>query len=156
MLHESPMSFLSDTFEQIVAEIGKRMAFVGNAFLLTIAQFSNSNHHQALSESPNKPYRGHDRITSLLSEAQHRIVQVVFCGAPSGYELSEAPSPCPSVSRSRPNCSKDLPEIREESVSNTTSIGYVTSISGPSSTDPVSPPQHVVCYHFQLGICGNV
>jgi len=150
------MSFLSDTFEQVVAEIGKRMAFVGNAFLLTIAQFSNSSYCQALSESPKKPYRGHDRMTSFLSEAQHRIVQVVFCGAPSGCELSEAPNPCSSLSRSRPNYSKDLPEIREESFSNTTSIGYVASVSGPSSTDPVSPPEHIVCYHFQLGICGNI
>lgn len=142
------MSFLSETLKQIVAEIGKRMAFVGNALILTIAQFSNSSHRQALSEPPKKPYEGHDRMTSLLSEAQHRIVQVVFCGAPSGYELSEVPSSCPSVSRSRPNCSKELPEIREESVSNTTSIGYVASISGSSSIDPVSPPEHVVCYHF--------
>ncbi|OJA12723.1 hypothetical protein AZE42_02882 [Rhizopogon vesiculosus] len=127
----------------IVAEIGKRMVFVGNALLLTIVQSSNSRHHQELSDSPKTPYGGHNRMTSLLFEAQHRIVQVVFSGAPSaGCETPE--TPCPSVSQNRPNCFKDLPEIREEPASSTTSVEYIPSISSRSSTDPVSPPEHVL------------
>jgi len=78
-------------------------------------------------------------MASLLSEAQHRVVQVVFSGAPSGYEKSIAP--CPSIPRSRPNCFKDLPEIRD---ANTTSIRYIPSNSGQSSPDPVSPTEPIV------------
>jgi len=83
----------------------------------------------------------------LLSEAQHRIVQVAFSGTSSSYETSEAP-PQP-VSRDQPNCFKDLPEICEESDSSTPYTGYVPSISGQSSTNAVSLPEHVVCCHFQ-------
>jgi len=100
---------------------------------------SNSSHYQELSESCKKPYVGQKRMASLLSEAQHRVVQVVFSGAPSGYEKDEAP--CPPIPRSRPNCFKDLPEIRD---ADTTSIRYIPSNSGQSSPDPVSSPEHVV------------
>ncbi|KAG1874920.1 hypothetical protein F4604DRAFT_1762948 [Suillus subluteus] len=112
----------------IVGEIGKRMIV-------------------ELSESPKHPYVGHKHMNSLLSEAQHHIMQVVFSGTPSGYETHETPrSP---ISRSRPNCFKDLPEIREEpfavdylpSNSNRFSIGndmvpavHVLSGIGPSTT----------------------
>ncbi|KAJ8585153.1 hypothetical protein M405DRAFT_883957 [Rhizopogon salebrosus TDB-379] len=111
----------------IVAEIGKRMVF-------------------ELSESPKRPYVGQKRMASLLSEAQHRVVQVAFSGAPSGYEKSEAP--CPPIPRSRPNRFKDLPEIRDTDM---TSIRYIPSNSGQLSPDPASPLEHVVNVLSDIG-----
>jgi hypothetical protein len=122
------------------------MVFVGNTLILTMARCSNSN-YQELAESPKKPYVGQKRMASLLSEAQHRVVQVAFSGVPSGYEKSEALRP--PIPRSRPNRFIDLPEIRDTDM---TSIRYIPSNSGQSSPDPVSPLEHVVhvvCYHFQ-------
>lgn len=106
----------------IVGEIGKRMVV-------------------ELSESPKHPYAGHKHMTSLLSEAQHRIVQVVFSGTPSGYETHE--SPHLPISQSRPNCFKDLPEIRDADV---ISIGYLPSNSNRSliDNDMISDPVHVL------------
>jgi hypothetical protein len=88
-------------------------------------------------------------MTSLLSEAQHRIVQVVFSGTPSGYETHE--SPHPPVSQSRPNCFKDLPEIRDADV---ISVGYLPSNSNRSliDNDMMSDPVHVVSSHDQSRI----
>ncbi|KAG2360752.1 hypothetical protein BDR07DRAFT_126204 [Suillus spraguei] len=105
----------------IVGEIGKRMVV-------------------ELSESPRHPYVGHEHMTSLLSEAQHHIVQVVFSGTPSGYGTHETPC-SPISSRSRPNRLKDLPEIRDEPFAD----GYLPSNSNQSSidNDMVSPPVHI-------------
>lgn len=106
----------------IVGEIGKRMVV-------------------ELSESPRHPYVGHKNMTSLLSEAQHHIVQVVFSGTPSGYETHETPC-SPISSRSRPNRLKDLPEIRDEPFAD----GYLPSNSNQSSIDNniFLPPVHVL------------
>lgn len=80
-------------------------------------------------------------MTSLLSEAQHHIVQVVFSGTPSGYETHETPC-SPISSRSRPNRLKDLPEIRDEPFAD----GYLPSNSNQSSIDNniFLPPVHVL------------
>lgn len=105
----------------IVGEIGKRMVV-------------------ELSESPKHPYVGHKHMTSLLSEAQHHIMQVVFSGTPSSYETHE--TPLPPTSRSRPNCFKDLPEIRDEPFA----IDYLPSNSNRSSVDNdmMSAPVHIL------------
>lgn len=83
-------------------------------------------------------------MTSLLSKAQHRIVQVVFSGTPSGYETHEAPRP--SISQSHPNCFKDLPEIRDEPFTDVISVGYLPSNSNRSliNNDMISAPVHVL------------
>jgi hypothetical protein len=88
-------------------------------------------------------------MTSLLSEAQHRIVQVAFSGTPSGYEMHE--SPHPAISQSRPNCFKDLPEIRDADV---ISVGYLPSNSNRSliDNDMMSAPVHVVSSYDQSRI----
>jgi hypothetical protein len=83
-------------------------------------------------------------MTSLLSEAQHRIVQVVFSGTPSAYEMHETPRP--SNSQSRPNCFKDLPEIRDEPFVDAIPVGYLPSNSNRSliNSDAMSAPVHVL------------
>lgn len=78
-------------------------------------------------------------MTSLLSEAQHHIMHVVFSGTPIGYETHETPGP--PTSRSRPNCFKDLPEIRDEPFA----IDYLPSNSNRSSIDnDMMPAVHVL------------
>ncbi|KAG2050437.1 hypothetical protein BDR06DRAFT_960247 [Suillus hirtellus] len=106
----------------IIGEIGKRMVV-------------------ELSESPKSPYVGHKHTTSLLSEAQHRIVQVVFSGTPSGHETHEAPRP--PISQSL-NCFKDLPEIRDEPF-DVISVDYLP-VGGRSSLDDdvITAPVHVL------------
>ncbi|KAG0704019.1 hypothetical protein DFH29DRAFT_874115 [Suillus ampliporus] len=97
----------------IVAEIGKRMVVVGS---MTSGGFG-------------------------VAQDTHRIVQVVFSGAPSGCEPHEAPQPPPS--QSRPNCFKDLPEIRDESFADVASIE--NSIRDQSTTDPIAAPvEHIL------------
>lgn len=76
-------------------------------------------------------------MTSFLSEAQHRIVQVVFSGTPSGYETHETPRP--PISQSRPNCFKDLPEIRDEPFADVISVGYIPSNTSQCSIDLIAP-----------------
>lgn len=84
---------------------------------------------------------GHKHTTSLLSEAQHRIVQVVFSGTPSGHETHEAPRP--PISQSL-NCFKDLPEIRDEPF-DVISVDYLP-VSNRSSLDDdmITAPVHVL------------
>jgi hypothetical protein len=105
----------------IVGEIGKRMVV-------------------ELSESPKHQYVGHKHMTSLLSEAQHHIMQVVFSGTPSSYETHETPHP--PISQSHPNCFKDLPEIRGEPFA----VDYLPSNSNRFSidNDMMPAPVHIL------------
>ncbi|KAG2136939.1 uncharacterized protein EDB93DRAFT_1253799 [Suillus bovinus] len=116
----------------IIGETGKRMAVV------------EERRHQELSESPKHPYVGQEHMTSLLSEAQHRIVQVVFSGTPSGSETPETPHP--PISQSRPDCFKDLPEIRDEPFAAVISVDHLPSNSHRSSLDHdmMPAPVHVL------------
>jgi hypothetical protein len=84
-------------------------------------------------------------MTSLLSEAQHHIMQVVFSGTPSSYDTHETPHP--PISQSHPNCFKDLPEIRGEPFA----VDYLPSNSNRFSidNDMMPAPVHIVCPHDQ-------